>query len=76
MKLDNQDNWQAVFTVSLSETPTANVSVDYATADVTAEAGKDYQPVSGTLRFSAAADGNTYSATSEFSTTVSTDSPA
>lgn len=41
----------AVFTVTISEDPTAVVSVGYATADASAEAGSDYQAVSGTLTF-------------------------
>lgn len=42
---------EAVFTVSLSSTYAANVTVDYATADQTATAGVDYTAVSGTLTF-------------------------
>jgi hypothetical protein len=39
------------FTVSLSAASGQTVSVDYATADGTALAGGDYQPLSGTLTF-------------------------
>src|SRR5947208_3070628 len=39
----------AVFTVSLDGA--ADVSVHYATADGSAQAGQDYQPASGTLNF-------------------------
>jgi uncharacterized repeat protein (TIGR01451 family) len=39
----------AEFSVSVWPTPLLPVSVDYATADVTATAGADYVPVSGTL---------------------------
>lgn len=42
---------EAVFTVSLSSTYAADVTVDYATADQTATAGVDYTAVSGTLTF-------------------------
>ena len=41
------------FAVSLSLESDAEVTVDYATADVTAAAGVDYTPASGTLRFPA-----------------------
>jgi hypothetical protein len=41
----------AVFTVTLDPPSPALVSVAYATADGTASAGSDYQPVSGTLTF-------------------------
>ena len=43
----------AVFTVTLSEASTDEVTVAYATADGTAEAGADYTSTSGTLTFSA-----------------------
>ena len=39
------------FTVTLSPAAGSPVDVDYATADVTASAGADYTPVSGTLTF-------------------------
>ena len=45
----------ATFTVSLSPsgvTPTADLTVDYATADGTATAGEDYTSKSGSLTFS------------------------
>lgn len=41
------------FTVSLSQTPTAPVSVNYSTANGTATAGSDYVAGSGTLNFAA-----------------------
>ncbi len=41
----------AVFEVSLSVAGTSDVLVDYATSDVSAEAGSDYTAVSGTLTF-------------------------
>jgi hypothetical protein len=41
----------AAFTVSLSAPATAPVAVTYSTADGTAQAGTDYQAVSGTLTF-------------------------
>jgi hypothetical protein len=40
------------FDVTLSEAPTANVTVDFATADGTATAGSDYTAQTGTLTFS------------------------
>ena len=43
----------AVFTVTLSEVSADEVTVDYATADGTAEAGSDYTTTSGTLTFAA-----------------------
>jgi chitodextrinase len=42
----------AVFTVDLIDATGASVSVDYATADGTAQAGSDYQARSGSLSFS------------------------
>ena len=52
------------YTVSLSPsgvTPTANLTVNYATADGTATAGSDYTAASGTLTFtSTAADAQTF----------------
>ncbi|UTF61349.1 Ig-like domain-containing protein [Gilvimarinus sp. DA14] len=41
----------AVFTVSLDRPSTETVTVDYATADLAAVAGLDYESVSGTLTF-------------------------
>ena len=49
-----------VYTVSLSPadvTPTADLTVDYATSDGTAEAGEDYDSASGTLTFTNTAAG-------------------
>jgi len=43
----------ATFTVSLNTASGRTVLVDYATADITATAGSDYQPSSGTLTFPA-----------------------
>jgi len=43
----------ATFTVSLSKALQVPVTVDYATADVTAVANVDYTPVAGTLTFAA-----------------------
>jgi len=42
----------AVFTVTLNQSNTQNVTVQYATADGTATAGQDYTAASGTLTFS------------------------
>ena len=41
----------AQFTVTLSRTSTQTVTVDYATADGTAQQGSDYTAASGTLQF-------------------------
>ena len=46
-----EEGEQAQFTVTLSRTSTRTVTVDYATADGTAEAGSDYTAASGTLQF-------------------------
>src|SRR6266545_6970622 len=43
----------ATFTVSLNTASGRTVIVDYATADITATGGSDYQPASGTLTFPA-----------------------
>ena len=54
------DGETATYTVSLSPTgvsPTANLTVSYATADDTAIAGSDYTAKSGTLTFTRAAAG-------------------
>ena len=51
---------QATYTVSLSPagvTPTADLTVDYATSDGTATAGADYTASSGTLTFTTASAG-------------------
>ena len=50
-----------VFTVTLDKAAIsgAEVTVDYATADGTATAGDDYEPVSGTLAFAAGETGHT-----------------
>ena len=44
----------ATYTVSLSARPSANVTINYATADGTATAGSDYTAASGTLTFTPA----------------------
>ena len=44
---------QMVFTVTLSQASSAEVMVDYASADGTAEAGTDYTEATGTLTFAA-----------------------
>src|SRR5262249_10398630 len=41
----------AVFTVTLSEPATATVTVNYGTADGTAQANGDYEAAAGTLTF-------------------------
>ena len=46
-----EEGEQAQFTVTLSRTSTRTVTVDYATADGTAQQGSDYTAASGTLRF-------------------------
>lgn len=46
-----EDDAEMRFTVSLSEPNNTPVRVDYATADLTAVAGSDYAPTSGTLDF-------------------------
>lgn len=47
----NSGTSTAIFTVSLSNPSTQTVTVDYATANVTATAGSDYVAASGTLTF-------------------------
>ena len=49
----DEDGSQAGLTVELSQTSTDTVTVDYATSDITAEAGDDYTETSGTLTFTA-----------------------
>ena len=49
---DTGSSVQAVFTVSLAPARHQEVSVSYATADGTAEAGSDYTAASGTVTFS------------------------
>ncbi|WP_201595676.1 Calx-beta domain-containing protein [Psychrobacter sanguinis] len=51
----NEDDGYAEFTVTLAGDlpPTADVTVDYATGDVTAVDGSDYTGVSGTITFAA-----------------------
>jgi hypothetical protein len=43
--------WEAAFTVSLGVASAQTVSVDFATADVSAQAGADYVATNGTLVF-------------------------
>jgi hypothetical protein len=45
----------AVFTVTLSQASTRDVTIDYTTADLSAVAGADYQPTTGTLTIPAGA---------------------
>ena len=47
----DEDGSQAALAVELSQTSTDTVTVDYATSDITAEAGDDYTETSGTLTF-------------------------
>ena len=47
------DDSSIVFTVTLDEAASETVTVDYATADGSAEAGDDYTAASGTLSFAA-----------------------
>ena len=49
----DEDGSQAALSVELSQTSTDTVTVDYATSDITAEAGDDYTETSGTLTFAA-----------------------
>ena len=49
----DEDGSQAGLAVELSQTSTDTVTVDYATSDITAEAGDDYTETSGTLTFTA-----------------------
>ena len=51
----DEDSGTAVYTVSLSGgVPIGNITVSYASADGTAQAGSDYTSTSGTLRFTPA----------------------
>ena len=47
----DEDGSQAALSVELSQTSADTVTVDYATSDITAEAGDDYTETSGTLTF-------------------------
>src|SRR5207249_3890154 len=51
LKEGNDGETSFVFNVSLSSPSSFEVTVDYATADVTAKAGSDYSAVSGMLKF-------------------------
>src|SRR6185369_13992041 len=51
VKEGNTGTVAATFTIALSERCTQPVTVAYATADVTATAGSDYQAASGILTF-------------------------
>ena len=59
----NETDATATITVLLMGTPSANVSVDFATSDGTATAGLDYTAVSGTLTWLASEAGKTKSFT-------------
>jgi negative regulator of genetic competence, sporulation and motility len=48
----NEDVGAATFTVTLSNTSSSPVTVDYSAANGTATAGSDYEAISGTLTFS------------------------
>ena len=48
-----ESSGEAVFTVSLSNTSSTEITVNYSTEDGTALAGLDYTPVEGTVSFSA-----------------------
>lgn len=52
-RADEGTDAAAAFTVTLSRASTRTVTVDYATADGTAQAGQDYTATSGTLTFAA-----------------------
>jgi hypothetical protein len=47
----NQGTVDAIFTVTLSEPATGTVTVNYRTADGTAQASHDYEAAAGTLTF-------------------------
>ena len=49
----DEDGSQAALSVELSQASADTVTVDYATSDITAEAGDDYTETSGTLTFAA-----------------------
>ena len=55
------DDGSIAFTVTLDEAASGTVTVDYATADGSAEAGDDYTAASGTLRFAAGETSKTIS---------------
>ena len=55
------DDGAIAFTVTLDEAASGTVTVDYATADGSAEAGDDYTAASGTLRFAAGETSKTIS---------------
>ena len=59
------DDDEIDFTVTLDEAASGNVSVDYATADGSADAGDDYTGKSGTLSFSAGETSKTISVSIE-----------
>ena len=60
---DSGTTAQASFTVSLAAAGSREVSVGYATADGTAEAGSDYESASGTVTFSPGETSKTVSVT-------------
>ena len=47
----NSGTTPAVFTVSLSSASAQTITVNYATADGSAQAGRDYQAATGSLTF-------------------------
>ena len=49
--LVNETDWTVVLTVNLSPASSGTVTVDYATSDITEDAGMDYTATSGTLTF-------------------------
>lgn len=63
----------AVFTVTLSAVSTLTATVDYATADETAESGSDYTPLTGTLVFAPGVLTQTITITITGDTQVETD---
>jgi len=50
-RLDPLETWAALLTVSISESPSGSVNVDFVTADGSAADGEDYRSRSGSLRF-------------------------
>jgi hypothetical protein len=69
----NSGTQQFMFTVSLSAPSTSSVTVQYATADVTATAGSDYVATSGTLTFAPGVTQQTISVTVNGDTLVEPD---
>ena len=69
----NSGTKQFTFTVSLSVASGKTATVDYATADGTAEAGSDYVATSGTLSFAAGVTSKTVKVTVNGDTTIEPD---